>query len=518
MNYFYYPMRHAFFFFVLTALSFLSPTLRGELIVSPLFGDNAVLQREMPVPIWGMASAGEKVSVQFAGQKKEATAEANGKWRVHLDPLTASQEPQELVIEAEGKTVRFSGILVGEVWLCSGQSNMVWPVKRANDAEKEIAAADHPLIRLFQVGFVASEAPLETVSGAWVPCHPSLVEEWPGVPYFFARELQRELGVPVGVVVSARGGTQIQSWISEEAFKPLPNYQKVLDRYQTVLGRYPAQMQAYEEKLAAYNAEEARAKAAKEKVSISPPRPPEGRNSRETPFGLYNGMIRPLIPLSMRGIIWYQGESDANNADTYEAMFKALITGWRKDWAREDLPFYFVQLPNYARSDNRDVWVPIREAQAGALKLPNTGMVVAIDIGDARQLHPPNKQDVGKRLALLALAHEYDQSISFRAPSYKRSVVEGSFIKVEFDGHGALSLKPGARTSFEVAGEDDIFYPASAKIIESGVEVTSEMVSKPVAVRYAWKNDPIVTLYGDNGLPVAPFRSEKSPEVSEKQR
>ncbi len=493
-----------------TAFSLLSPLLRADLIVSPLFTENAVLQREKPLPVWGTASAGVNVEVEFAGQKKGAVANASGQWQVRLDALPASAEPRELAITAEGKTIRFAGILVGEVWLCSGQSNMVWPIKRANDAAKEIAAADHPLIRLFQVGFVASEVPLDAVQGEWVTCHPSVVAEWPGVPYFFARELQKELGVPIGIIVSARGGTQIQSWLSEEAFKPLPNYQKVLDRYQVILGRQPAEMKAYEEKMAAYTAAEALAKASKAEFQQSPPRPPEGRNSRETPFGLYNAMIRPLVPVSMKGIIWYQGESDANNEDTYEAMFKALITGWRNDWAQEDLPFYFVQLPNLTRSDNRDVWVPIREAQAGALGLPNTGMVVTIDIGDSRQLHPPNKQDVGKRLALFALANDYGKTVAFRGPAFQGASPETGGMRIDFN-EGGLVMKPGAGTGFEVAGQDKIFYPAQVIIEGKTIVASAKAVSQPVAVRYAWKNDPNVTLYDKSGLPSAPFRSDRWP-------
>jgi sialate O-acetylesterase len=494
---------------VLAVLVAVTAASRAEVVLHPLFGDSAVLQQGKPVPVWGSAAPGERVAVEFHGQKREAVADGNGRWQVTLDPMDASAEGADLIATGNS-TARASNVVVGEVWICSGQSNMEWTVARAQNAETEIAAANHPLIRQLTVERTVSEGPLETITGAWAVCSPATVGTFTAVGYYFARELMSELGVPVGLINSNWGGTQIESWMSDAAIKSGPYTGNIAARWQQLLDEYPQRMVEYEAALAKWNEESAAAKAAGAEFTFAAPRMPQGSGSHRTPSGLFNAMIHPLIPYAVRGVIWYQGESNAPRHGEYGTLFKDMIAQWRRDFGQGELPFYFAQLPNFtARGDTTgQQWAFQREAQMKAIELPNTGAAVTVDLGDPGNIHPLNKQDVGRRLALTALRGTYGKDIESSGPVFKKMERQGKALRVEFEHGDGLRVTVGETTGFELAGADKVFHPATDRVDGATVVLESDAVAEPVAVRYAWHNTPAVTLYNGAGLPAAPFRSD----------
>lgn len=484
---------------------------RADVTLAPLFRDGAVLQRDQPVAVWGRATAGEKVQVRFAGQTVSTTAPTNGRWLVTLKPLKSSAQPAELVVTATN-TVRVRDVLVGDVWLCSGQSNMAWMVRNANDAQTEIAAANFPLIRHFKVALTAADQMKGDVAGSWVACSPATVGDFTAVGYFFARDLYQRIGVPIGIVNSSWGGTQIESWLSESTLRAHPAGNEVYARWEKRLADYPALKTAYEAQMEKWKSKQADAKKGG-KGAARPPAVPEGPGSRWEPASLYNGMIAPLVPYAFRGALWYQGESNASRHAEYASFFPAMIKQWRADFG-QPLPFYFVQLANFENREGTtgDVWAYLREAQQQALALPLTGMAVTIDIGDPKDIHPRNKQDVGRRLALHARKQLYGEQIETDGPMFRSAKPDGSAIRVSFTHAAGLKLAPAKedeRISFEVAGEDRKFVPATARVERQSVVVSAESVPQPVAVRYAWRNSPDARLFNGAGLPAAPFRSDK---------
>jgi sialate O-acetylesterase len=502
-------------------LALLPLPVRADVTLAPLFTDHAVLQRDKPVPVWGRAAPGEDVTVSFRDQTVKATADPDGRWIVRLQTLKPGA-PAPLTVSGRN-TIKLEDIVVGEVWVCSGQSNMefrVWgppgDVYRVNNADAEVAAANHPLIRHFKVEQAVAAGPAESARGTWEVCSPATAGHFTAVGYFFAREVSQKLGVPVGLINSTWGGTAVESWMSDAALKCDPAFAVVDKRWSEALVDWPAKVAAYKGAVAAQEADEAAARAAgpdklaeflKNKPWLPPPPSPE---SPDAPRSLFNGMIHPLVPYGIRGVLWYQGEANGSIPGEYHALFAAMITGWRAAWGGGDFPFLWVQLPNWKTGDPTGLeWAGLREAQAKALSLTNTGMAVAIDIGEPGNIHPRNKQDVGRRLALIAGHVVYSLPGAWCGPQFKSAGQAGPALRLKFDhAGGGLVVHGKALTGFTVAGVDRRFVPASAQIDGATVVVSAPDVPAPVAVRYAWTDAPDASLFDSAGLPAAPFRSD----------
>lgn len=480
---------------------------RGDVQLPALFSDHMVLQRDRPVPVWGRAEAGEKVTVQFAGQTKSATAGADGKWIVTLDKLAANQP---LTLTVSGKnTVTVNDVLVGEVWLGSGQSNMAMQVSRAKDFEQEKAAANLPQIRMFTVTSGPANTAQSDCRGEWKVCTPETVGAFSATAYFFGREIHNSLNVPVGLINSSVGGTPIESWISPEAQKEAPELKAFFEAQARADAAFdPVAAKAkYERDLAKHKEAVKKAKAAGEKAPRAPQDPVAQRARKGNVGGLFNGKIAPLIPFAMRGALWYQGEANTapDKAPHYKHQLSLLVTDWRRRWGAGDFPFAWVQLPNFTRPG--DGWPLVREAMLQTLKLPHTGMAITIDIGDPKDIHPTNKQDVGKRLAMWALATVYGKNGIPSGPLPAGHETRGNEIVVTFKYGSGLIGKGGSLHGFEIAGEDRKWVPAQARIVGETVVVTHPAIEKPAAVRYAWKDNPEANLYNAAGLPASPFRT-----------
>ena len=496
------------------ACALLTP-LSAAVSLAPLFADGAVLQREKPVPVWGTADAGEKVSVSFAGQTLSTTADSKGLWRVNLAALTASATPRELVVKASN-TLTVRDVVVGEVWLASGQSNMEVPLASCVDAKKEIASANFPLVRQFKIAKQPSLTPLSTADGAWVSAQPATAGQFSGVAYYFALELHRRLDVPVGILNSSWGGTGIEPWISPDAHRDTPALAKRFAQQESAKHPSPEEVISFNSVRNAWRKSRDDAKAAKQPFSDPEPNAPSGFPSFRTLAALHNGMIHPLVPYALRGAIWYQGESSTSIAAAYPGCMAALISGWRKAFDQGDFPFYWVQLPNLdigGLNATNWLWAEMREAQAKALAIPNTAMAVTLDVGEDKNLHPKNKKPVGERLALLALARTYGiKDVVDSGPVFATAKREGSAYRITYEpATSALKAATAGLTGFELAGSDKVFQPAEARIDGATVVVTCAAVKDPVAVRYAYRNAPLSGLFNAAGLPAAPFRTDAWP-------
>lgn len=483
---------------------------RADVTPASLFQDHAVLQRDKPLPVWGRADPGERVTVSFQGQRISATAGTDGRWIVYLEPVPASATPTELTLTGKN-TVTLRDILVGEVWLASGQSNMEWFVAKSNDADAEIAAAQFPLIRQFDAVNTTLQAPADTVAGNWQLCTPETVGRFSAVAYYFARDLHRKLGVPIGIVNSTWGGTTVEAWTDTFTLQTTAAWTAVNARWQEGLAEFAERKVNHPIEMAAWKAAEEQAKATKTKNPLPWPRAPIGPGTPYGPACLFNGMIAPLQPYALRGAIWYQGESNWPRPAEYEELFPAMIRAWRAQWNQGEFPFYFVQLADYKQADDPTEmgWAFLREAQAKALALPHTGMAVTIDIGDPKDIHPRNKQEVGRRLALIAKHEVYDIPGDWSGPVFASAQREGNALRVRFThASGGLTAERKPVQSLLIAGADRKFFPATAKIQGETLLVSAPEVPEPVAVRYAWANTPEANLFNGAGLPAAPFRSD----------
>jgi len=471
-----------------------------------------VLQREKPVAVWGWADAGEPVTVSFAGQSKSAKADADGKWSLKLDPLSASADPKTLTVSGkDSRRVEVKDVLVGEVWLGSGQSNMAMTVAGCYRFDAEKAAAQLPLIRHYRETSAPAEQPQAEGKGLWQECSPSSVGGFSAVLYFFGREIHSALGVPVGLVNTSVGGTPIESWVAAEMQSSDPetkaNYDTRLEAHRKF---DPEQAPALHEKqLAIWKKASEKAKAEGTPFVVPPPKDPLAMwKLKGGPSGLYNGKVVNLVPYTLRGMLWYQGEGNSGNPGLYHGQLSQLVKSWRTLWS-EEVPFAWVQLPNYTAPG--EGWPRIREAMLKTLALPKTGMAVTIDLGDAADIHPKNKQDVGKRLSLWALGTVYGRDVPATCgPLPSGSSVEGSAIKVTFKhaNGGLKSIEGGALKGFEIAGSDQTWHTAEARIAGESVLVRCPEVAKPAAVRYAWKDWPEYSLANGAGLPASPFRTD----------
>lgn len=496
------------------ALLCLGASLHADVVPAALFTNHAVLQRNKPIPVWGTADAGEKVSVTFAGQTVSTTADAKGKWRVDLAPVPATKSGSQLVIKGNN-TITLSDVVVGEVWLASGQSNMAWTVEKTYDTTIDVAAsANFPLIRHISIERTIAHAPANSVKisrGAWQVAGPNTTAGFSAVGYYFAKDIHTVTGVPVGIINSSWGGTPVESWTSPNALSSNPDFAPVAQRWERVVANYPKAVENYNVDLAEWRKERNDANA--RGVAFTKPEPrrpsPPDKNPHK-PSVLYNGMIHPLLPYALRGAIWYQGESNAGRASEYRALFSAMISDWRARFGQGDFSFYWVQLANYkAKIPDGIEWAFLREAQTQTLSLPKTGQAVIIDIGDVRDIHPRNKKDVGRRLARLALKRDYGVNVVDSGPVFSKAVREGAGFRIRFTNtDGGLIAPLNELGGFELAGEDKVFKPASAEIEKNTVVVTSPDVAAPVAVRYAWRNAPAAGLFNLEGLPAVPFRTD----------
>jgi len=493
------------------AITFLScAAALGDVKPATLFSDHMVLQSGMSVPVWGTATAGEKVTVTLNEQTRSATADAGGKWVVRLTGLKTGG-PYEMTVSGNN-TISIKDVLVGEVWLGSGQSNMAFTVSKAraryagviNEAQ-EIAAANYPKIRMFTGTPAKTYEPRESIEGEWLVCSPENVPGFSAVGYFFARNLQKELDVPVGILTLAFGASTAESWIRRETLNSDTLLKPLLERFDAAVQYYRANPDAPADQ----------APAAPQTINARPGAKPAKQRDpvqdQHQPTVLFNGMINPVIPYAIRGVIWYQGESIVGGQQgvaLYPTVQATLIKDWRKLWGEGDFPFYIVQLAALGNVSNNP---RVREAQATVLSLPKTGMAVTIDIGDPKDVHPHNKQDLGDRLSRIALANVYGRKIEYSGPIYQTSKVEASAIRISFShAAGGLVAKDGPLKWFEIAGADQKFVPASAKIDSDTIIVSSDQISSPEAVRYAWDNYPEgCNLYNGAGLPAAPFRTDK---------
>lgn len=495
-----------------------------DLGMSNLFGDNMVLQRGRATPVWGWAAPGQTVTVAVAGQTQTTIAGNDGKWMVMFVDLPATTEPVEMTVNAKS-TITIKNVLIGDVWVGSGQSNIELPLSAPLNAEQEIAAANFPKIRLFAMSRRFKGQPRDDVDAHWVECSPGTVPNFSAVLYFFGREIHQRTGIPLGLISSTVGGTCIERWIPGSAYPEFPDPANCAAEIERLDESYRGTLRGVLDPLGKWVNETRAALQAGTAIPQTPewPEPPV-----EVAATLYNGMIHPLIPFGIRGVVWYQGEANGTEGDTYLQKMQALIGSWRKLWGRGEFPFYYVQLANYLQPttnpEGADGWSTCREAQRNALTIPNTGMAVAIDIGDAGNIHPKNKQDVGKRLALWALKNDYGMSdVVCSGPLYRGMDVQGSEVRISFDyvGSGLMvglkqgleptqEVKGGTLKGFAIAGADKKWYWANARIEGDQVVVASPDVPNPVAVRYAFRGNPEgCNLYNKEGLPASPFRTDK---------
>jgi sialate O-acetylesterase len=484
-----------------------SVALYAEVRIPAVFADHMVIQRESPVHAWGMANSYESVTISFRGEIEKTTANEFGRWSLYLHPGSAGG-PFEMVVQGTNRIV-LRDVLVGDVWIASGQSNMEFPMaegmnRGVNNEKEELAAASHPTIRILDIAPASSDYPLRDVAirHAWSECNPESVASFSAVGYFFARDLQQREKIPIGVIDDTWGGTPAEAWTSLDALSADASLMPVFGRRAKLMDELPAlllqekrEQQEYERKKQAGN------------TKAELPWHPDPGSWK--PAGIYNAMVAPLTPFAIKGVIWYQGESNADDptaVSLYGKLFMTLIQDWRRQWGEGDFPFLFVQIANWSPGT---LWPEMRDQQRKALALNDTAMTVTIDIGDADNIHPKDKQDVGSRLALAARALAYNEQVEYSGPLVRQVSEENSALRILFTHAEGLISRGGKLQSFEIAGADNKYVPAQARIESNTVVVSSPLIKDPVYVRYGWAADPDCNLYNAAGLPASPFE-EKS--------
>ncbi|MEI6502124.1 MAG: sialate O-acetylesterase [Armatimonadota bacterium] len=480
-----------------------------------LVGDNMCLQQGKALNIWGWADPLEKVTVSFCGQSVSADADSAGKWAAKLQPLKAGG-PFEMTIAGKN-SITLKNIVIGEVWVCSGQSNMQFGVAGVNNAAQEIAAANYPNLRLFQVPNVPAQQPVDNVKSQWNPCTSQSVPGFTAVGYFFGRDLHKALGIPIGLINTSWGGTPAEAWATSPSMKADPEYKPLLENWDKNVAAYPAAIEQYNTVTLDKWKKDCEAAKAAGKPLPNRPYAPQGPDSPNRPANLYNGMIAPLVNYSVAGAIWYQGESNAGRAYQYRKLLPLMIGDWRKAWG-DDFPFYIVQLANFMGrkwEPAESAWAELREAQSMTAAQPKNGQAVIIDVGDAADIHPKDKQTVGYRLSLIGLANVYGQNVEYSGPAYAGLTIAKKKVRLSFTHAAGMAPKGGKfLTGFQIAGADKKWFMASAHVKGDTVVVYSRKVAAPVAVRYGWGDNPRCNLYNAAGLPASPFRTDEWPGVT----
>jgi sialate O-acetylesterase len=464
-------------------------TARADVSLNNMFGDHMVLQQGIRNKVWGRAEPGEAVTVTLGTQSHSTTAAGDGTWHVFLDPVVEYGGPHTLTVKGRN-TVTFDDVLIGEVWVCSGQSNMWWSVNRSKDPDIERATAKYPNIRLITVPAVWAQKPQWNFTGAWQTCSPETVGDFSAVGYYFGRQLHQTLGVPVGLIDNAWGGSAAEAWVRRDKLAAHPRLKAIHERW--------LQLESADEQ-------------DEKKMPIN-----------QRPANIHCGVLAPSIGYGMRGVIWYQGETNVGRAHQYRELFPFMITSWREEWGLGDFPFYWVQLAAHKEQKSEpgdSEWAELREAQTMTMKsVPNGGEAVIIDIGEGKDIHPKNKQDVAKRLARWALAETYKvPGIACRSPLYRSMERTGKKLLLSFENvnGGWRPFGVAEPLGFTIAGADRKFVPAKAVIAADGwVEVWSDAVPEPVAVRYAWADNPACNMYSAAGLPLTPFRTDDFPGIT----
>lgn len=508
---------------LLLALSALALQARAELKLPAIIGDNMVLQQKQANPLWGWDTPGTEVTVKFSGQTKTAKAGADGKWTVKLDPLPANARPAVLSIQGSSKR-DLQNVLVGEVWICSGQSNMQWSVNASWDADLEIATAKFPLIRLISVPQVGTQEPQKDFKGEWKECSPQTVGGFSAVGFFYGRVLHQMLDVPVGLINNAWGGSAAEAWVRRDVLEKDARFKGLIENWvarEKQLSSAEAKA-AHEKAMAAWKEKADAAKKAGQPFTQRAPQSPQqvlGGNAR--PGNIYNGVLLPTIGYGVKGAIWYQGESNASRAHEYGHLFPLMIQHWRDEWKQGDFPFYWVQLADFKAEKPEpgdSDWAELRESQTKTQNaIKNGGQAVIIDLGEANDIHPKNKRDVSERLARIALARDYGVDIRWRSPEFKSAEFQGGKAIVTLDTFGSTlrTVDVSEVKGFAICGEDRKWVWADAKITgKDKVEVSAKAVPNPVAVRYAWADNPVCNLFSVEGLPVTPFRSDDFPMIT----
>lgn len=483
---------------VLLAVAILAGPARADVQLPNIFGDSMVLQQGQANRVWGRAEPGEAVTVSIDSQTHKATANDTGDWHVMLESLNVGG-PYTLTIQGKNK-VQFNDVLVGEVWVCSGQSNMAWKVNSSTNADLERLTADYPKIRMINFPQVGSQEPIWTHDQQWQVCTPETVGNFSAVGYFFARQLHETLDVPIGMVNNAWGGSAAEAWVDRDTLNKDPRYKGLMERWSTMENRF-AELSGRDD---------LDGNQKKEVTNLI-----RAMSGNQRPANIYNGVLKSHLGYGIRGAIWYQGESNAGRAYQYRDLFPLMISKWREEWGQGDFPFYWVQLADFraetAQPQESD-WAELREAQTMTMdKLPHTGEAVIIDIGEGKDIHPRNKVDVGLRLARWALANQYGIDVPFQSPRFKSMEVQGPKAVLTFDhvGPGWRPFDVPQPQGFAVAGKDRKFVWADAKILPDGrIEVSSAAVAEPVAVRYGWADNPVVNMYSQTDLPLTPFRTD----------
>lgn len=500
------------FFFLVGSVAF------ADVKMPAIFGDHMVLQQEHDLPVWGTADPGEQITVSLGDHTASAVTGSDGRWLVRLAPLPARNTPLEMIVRGSN-VLQFRDVLIGEVWLCSGQSNMGMALSRSERGTQAVDASANSLMRIFRVEKAIALEPESDCVGRWEICGPESVRSFSAVSYYFGRDIQARIGQPVGLIGSYRGGTPAQAWVSRQTLAASPVLAPYLDRLSVAGSLPPALTNYFDVLLPAWKKALARNKEA---GGTLPPAPIIADEAARQPTLLYNAMIHPLIPYGIRGVIWYQGEANAHTteeASRYDVLFPALIESWRHEWGDRNFPFLFVQLAGF--NAPRQDWPRLRESQRRALAVPNTSMASAIDLGEADDIHPRNKAEVGRRLALIARRAVYaEKDLIATGPMFASFQVEGSKIRLRFDDIGAgLAIQmpsPASGsldmlTAFEVAGSDGNFVQAMARIEGDTVVAWSPAVTQPVAARYAWTPMATGNLVNKDGLPASPFTTRKNP-------
>ncbi len=507
----------------------------AKLSTPAIFGDNMVLQRDHPCPVWGWSDPNSSIALNFAGKLYQTKSDNKGNWKILIEPQSASSNPKEMVIakgipgrisakqkdslallKDQPESLVYKNILIGEVWLCSGQSNMGWTVNGSQESDLEILSANYANLRLLTVPQVGTQEPQVDFQGSWKPTTRESAKNFSAVGYFFGRRLHQILGIPVGLINNSWGGSACEAWIPRDKLKNHPLAQPYMKEWEEKERNYDfdSVYKTYENKLKEWEAENKSGNAKAHR-----PRPPRNQmTGQHRPANLYNGVLYPVIGFGIRGAIWYQGESNAGRAHAYREIFPLMIQSWRQAWGQGDFPFYWAQLADFKEEiaePGDSTWAELRESQTLSLqKVKNSGEAVIIDTGEGRDIHPRNKQTVANRLLRHALVNEYGHKIPNQSPLYKTHEIKESKIQITFDhtGGGLYCFDTKTPQGFTICGADKKFVWAQAKLIgKDKVEVWSETVTSPIAVRYAWADNPKCNLYRKDGsvtLPVTPFRTD----------